>query len=443
MDVDSERTTSLDVIQIGTRNISLEDRTEGPILIGESVKKPTPVFVAANDHEASSSKSQFFLPKWCPPGLTRTQRRKLQRLRCQERKEKEAEQQRDEYFNKHRPMFPQKQEWRIKIGEQAASTTQAVKPGQSGGLTGCGTEAPEQAVKPGLTGGLTGSDEEMTEQAVQPPVQAVKPCDAEKMPGDVSPTPMACDDGLTSVPTAEDDEQLVDYASSPEHLNMDINVIHMAMDGSLLSEDNLAHLDFGPKDAIFQKPKGGGNHLKALYVKGFLNGKPISRMLVDGGAIVNLMPYSLFKKLGCKDEELIKTNMTVSGVGGGEPMSAKGVISMELTVGSKSLATAFFVAETQGNYSLILGRDWIHANQCVPSTLHQFLIQWVDDDVEIVHSDTSACVALADSSSIGAHDDVRCLSGLDLSEYQFISCTKNGFVPAVIKPMDNRLNHLL
>ena len=53
-------------------------------------------------------------------------------------------------------------------------------------------------------------------------------------------------------------------------------------------------------------------------MRGHLNVKPISRMLVDGGAIVNLMPYSLYKKLGGKDEELIKTNMTVSGVGGGD-----------------------------------------------------------------------------------------------------------------------------
>jgi hypothetical protein len=97
------------------------------------------------------------------------------------------------------------------------------------------------------------------------------------------------------------------------------------------------------------------------------------------------MSYSLFRKFGGSDEELIKTNMTISGVGGGEPMGAKGVISMELTIGSKTLATAFFVAETQGNFSLILGRDWIHANKCVPSTLHQMLIQWVDDEVEVVH----------------------------------------------------------
>jgi hypothetical protein len=159
------------------------------------------------------------------------------------------------------------------------------------------------------------------------------------------------------------------------------------MDGYVLSEEDVVHLSFGPKEDIFQKPKVTENNLKALYMKGHINGKPISRMLVDGGAIVNLMSYSLFKKLGGSDDELIKTNMTVNGVGGGEPMGAKGIISMELTVGSKTLATTFFVAETQGNSCLILGRDCIHANQCVPSTLHHFLIQWVGVEVEVVHGD--------------------------------------------------------
>jgi hypothetical protein len=54
-------------------------------------------------------------------------------------------------------------------------------------------------------------------------------------------------------------------------------------------------------------------------------------MLVDSGAIMNLMPYSLYKKLGGIDE-LIRTNMTISGIGGGEPTPAKGVASMELTI---------------------------------------------------------------------------------------------------------------
>jgi hypothetical protein len=199
----------------------------------------------------------------------------------------------------------------------------------------------------------------------------------------------------------------VDYNSSPERMNLEINVAHLFVDGSVPTEEDLAHIDFGYKDVIFQKPKDTDNHLKALYMKSHINGKPISQMLVDGGVIVNLMLYSLFKKLGGSDEELIKTNMTVSGVGGGESMGAKGVISMELTIGSKTLAMAFFVVETQGNFSLILRLDWIHANKCVPSTLHQMLIQWVDDEVEVVHGDNSACVAIADSHSIGVHDDIK------------------------------------
>jgi hypothetical protein len=37
--------------------------------------------------------------------------------------------------------------------------------------------------------------------------------------------------------------------------------------------------------------------------------------------------------------------MTINRVGGGDPIGAKGVASMELTVGSKILATTFFVVE--------------------------------------------------------------------------------------------------
>ena len=94
----------------------------------------------------------------------------------------------------------------------------------------------------------------------------------------------------------------------------------------------------------------------------------------------------------------MKTNLMLNGFTG-ESTEAKGVISMELTVGSKTLPTAFFVVDVQGNYSDLLGRDWIHANRCVPSILHQTLLQWIDDDIEVVQADTSAYVALVDASA--------------------------------------------
>jgi hypothetical protein len=40
-------------------------------------------------------------------------------------------------------------------------------------------------------------------------------------------------------------------------------------------------------------------------------------MLVDGGTSVKLMPYSMFKKFGREDDELVKTNLTLNDMGGG------------------------------------------------------------------------------------------------------------------------------
>jgi hypothetical protein len=218
---------------------------------------------------------------------------------------------------------------------------------------------------------------------------------------------------------ADDKEEMLDYETSPVREDMDVNVVYLSsMDYSLVGDDELVEMSFGPHDVMFQRPKDSENHLKLLYIRGHIDGTPISQMLVDGGAIINLMSYSFFKNMGKFDGELIKTNMMINGVGGGDPIGAKGVASMELTVGSKTLATTFFIAEVQGNYSIILGRDWIHVNHCIPSTLHQFLIQWVGDDIEVIYADTSACVAMA-NSSIWTHEDVKCLSCLDLSDYDF------------------------
>jgi len=149
---------------------------------------------------------------------------------------------------------------------------------------------------------------------------------------------------------------MLDYGDTPDRSAMDVSMITFSTDYKINRSDDedVAQFDFGLKDAVFTKPEESVNHVKPLYVCGHLDGRPISRMLVDGGAVVNVMPYSLFRKLGKVDEELVKTNMTLAGVGGENPIEAKGIASMELTIGSKTIATAFFVAEVQGNYSLIL-----------------------------------------------------------------------------------------
>lgn len=83
-----------------------------------------------------------------------------------------------------------------------------------------------------------------------------------------------------------------------------------------------AQFDFGHKYMIFTKPKESVNHLKPLYVCGHIDGTPISRMLIDGAAIINLTPYSLYRKIGKQDNELIMNNMRLSSVWRNRPIEA-------------------------------------------------------------------------------------------------------------------------
>jgi hypothetical protein len=69
------------------------------------------------------------------------------------------------------------------------------------------------------------------------------------------------------------------------------------------------------------------------------------------------------------------------------------------------------------------------------STLHQFLIQWVGDEVEVVHGDASACVAVADSFTMDSYENLKCLTGLDLSNLKLIDSTKDGFAIVLMTPI--------
>jgi hypothetical protein len=110
--------------------------------------------------------------------------------------------------------------------------------------------------------------------------------------------------------------------------------------------------------------------MRPLYLKGYVNGKPLTKMFVNGGAAVNVMPYTTFRKLGMGPGDLTPTSIILNDFAG-NPSDTKGCVHVDLMIGSKILLTTFFVIKGKGAYSLLLGRDWIHANCCIPSTLHQ------------------------------------------------------------------------
>jgi hypothetical protein len=225
----------------------------------------------------------------------------------------------------------------------------------------------------------------------------------------------------------DDDQSPLIKDGSPPLTIMDINMVFTMPTEFRGVDKEIAQMCLGPKEAMFEKPELS-QHLKSLYIQSHIDGRPISRMLIDGGTVINLMSYSVFKKLGGEDDELLKINLTLNDMGG-NPMEAK-----ELTVGSKSLTTAFFVVEVQGNYSVILGCYWIHINCCVPSTLHQFLIHWIDNEIEVMHVDASAYIALTDATTDWQHGNAQYLSKKDVTGYDFLSVIKDRFVPMYVQP---------
>ena len=101
-------------------------------------------------------------------------------------------------------------------------------------------------------------------------------------------------------------------------------------------------------------------HLKPLYIKAHMDGRPVNRVLVDNGAGVNILPTFMLRKLLKTENDLIATDVSVSGFAGGATKT-KGVIPIEVKVGSKVATVAFFVVNTDSTYNALLRKDCIHS----------------------------------------------------------------------------------
>jgi hypothetical protein len=104
---------------------------------------------------------------------------------------------------------------------------------------------------------------------------------------------------------------------------------------------------------MFKKPKNPDAHMKPLFIRGHLDGTLIRHMLVDGGASVNILSLSLFKKLGHVKGDLKHTNLSLSSFAG-DSTEEKGIIYKEVMVGSKTVPTTFFVVDVKGRYNVLL-----------------------------------------------------------------------------------------
>jgi hypothetical protein len=117
----------------------------------------------------------------------------------------------------------------------------------------------------------------------------------------------------------------------------------------------------------------------------------------------------MLHKIGKSNEDLTQTDMMLVDFKG-NVSPGQGAICVDLTIGSKTLPSAFFVTKGRVSYNLLLGRDWIHVNYCIPSTMHQCIIQWIGDSVKMVKGETSFTMAATEAQG-WTYDRVSCISG--------------------------------
>ncbi|TYK27810.1 uncharacterized protein E5676_scaffold749G00390 [Cucumis melo var. makuwa] len=118
-------------------------------------------------------------------------------------------------------------------------------------------------------------------------------------------------------------------------------------------------------------PEGLG-HTKPLHIQVKCKDYVITRVLVDNGLALNIMPKSTLLKLPV-DMSHIKSSTMVMKAFDGSRREVMGDIELPVKIGLCIFNIVFQVMEITPTYSFLLGRPWIHSAGVVPSILHQNL----------------------------------------------------------------------
>ncbi|KEH15977.1 hypothetical protein MTR_0401s0010 [Medicago truncatula] len=91
------------------------------------------------------------------------------------------------------------------------------------------------------------------------------------------------------------------------------------------------------------------SHLKPLFTQAKINNIGVNKVLLDGGAAVNLLPQSLLKKISLSKSDLKPHNVALSNYEG-RSGSSFGAFEVDLVVGTIKTTTLFLVMPSKTNY---------------------------------------------------------------------------------------------
>ncbi|XP_050889349.1 uncharacterized protein LOC127094571 [Lathyrus oleraceus] len=130
-------------------------------------------------------------------------------------------------------------------------------------------------------------------------------------------------------------------------------------------------------------PSEGNAHNKVLHISVTCTKSFLSRVLVDIGSSLNVLPKSTLSQLQFKGPEM-RTNALIIRAFDGSQRQVIGEVDFPICVGPHQFSIIFQVMDINPAYNYLLGRPWIHVAGAVTSTLHQRLKYLIDDKLVIV-----------------------------------------------------------
>ena len=102
-----------------------------------------------------------------------------------------------------------------------------------------------------------------------------------------------------------------------------------------------SYIECKPQKVILETPSVEmTRHIKLLYVRAHLNDRPVSKVLIDNGSTVNVMPLRMMRALGRSINDLIEIEVFVFAFTG-EVSKTLGILHIDITIGSKTTLSAF------------------------------------------------------------------------------------------------------
>ncbi|KAK5771376.1 hypothetical protein PVK06_047578 [Gossypium arboreum] len=119
---------------------------------------------------------------------------------------------------------------------------------------------------------------------------------------------------------------LVYALTNPEEFSNEVNQVKMRSSEPTYAEC-LALITF--TDNYLQP--GLIKHNKPLFISRYLNGLGITRIMIDGGSAVNLLPFRMLKHLGIAIHQLGPSNLLIQGFNQSRQRSL-GIVRLELKI---------------------------------------------------------------------------------------------------------------